>query len=100
MGGERGLGPLLSNLAETPDFDQALRVTYQVTLDQFEDLWRRDLKKRYGWALLFGSLSVMWGVLALVLLSLWGRRRQRDRARRARLDEGWSISPEDWHANS
>ena len=48
MGGERGLGPLLSNLAETPDFDQALRVTYQVTLDQFEALWRRDLKKRYG----------------------------------------------------
>jgi len=100
MGGDRGLQPLVDNLAETLDFDRALRTTYQVTLDQFEALWRRDLKKRYGWAQLLGSLTVIWTLLALVLLSLWGSRRRRDRARRARLDEGWSISPEDWHTNA
>jgi hypothetical protein len=100
MGGDRGLQPLVDNLAETMDFDQVLRTTYHVTFDQFEVLWRRELKKRYGWVLLFGSLTAVWTLLALVLLSLWGTRRRRDRARRARLDEGWSVSPEDWHANS
>ena len=100
MGGERGLGPLLANLRETPDFDKALRTTYQVTLDQFEIQWRRDLKKRYGWALFFGSLTVVWTLLAIVLLSMWGVRRRRDRARRARLDEGWVIPPDDWHASA
>jgi hypothetical protein len=100
MGGERGLGPLVANLSETTDFDRALRTTYQMTLDQFEVHWRRDLKRRYGWALFFGSLTVVWTLLALVLLSLWGVRRRRDRARRARLDEGWAIPPEDWHASA
>jgi len=100
MGGERGLGPLVANLRETPDFDRALRTTYQMTLDQFEVEWRRDLKKRYGWALFFGSLTVVWTLLAVVLLSLWGVRRRRDRARRARLDEGWVIPPDDWHASA
>ncbi|UCD23885.1 MAG: hypothetical protein JSW51_12760 [Gemmatimonadota bacterium] len=100
MGGDRGLEPLLENLSRTPDFDQALRTTYLVTLGQFETLWRRDLKRRYGWALLFGSLTVVWTLLAIVLVSLWATRRRRDRARRARLDEGWSVPGNDWQANS
>jgi hypothetical protein len=100
MGGERGLEPLLTSLAETPDLDRALRATHQITLGQFEALWRRDLKKRYGWALFFGSLTVVWTLLAVVLLSLWGVRRRRDRARRARLDEGWVVPPDDWHASA
>ncbi|UCG85973.1 MAG: hypothetical protein JSW71_19005 [Gemmatimonadota bacterium] len=100
MGGERGLGPLVTNLGETADFDRALRTTYQMTLDQFEAHWRRDLKRRYGWALFFGSLTVVWTLLAMVLVSLWLVRRRRDRARRARLDEGWVIPPDDWHASA
>ena len=60
----------------------------------------RDLKKRYGWALFFGSLTVVWTLLAMVLVSLWVVRRRRDRARRARLDEGWVIPPDDWHASA
>lgn len=100
MGGERGLESLISNLGDTLDFDQALRTTYQITLGQFEAAWRRDLRKRYGWVLVFSSLTVFWAILALVVVSLWARRRRHDRERRAKLDEGWSVPPGGGHASA
>ena len=85
----------LANLAETGNFDRALRETHNVTFGQFEVLWQKDLRKRYGWVLFFSSLTVFWTVLAIVLLSLWGWRRRRDKARRAALDQGW-VASGDW----
>ena len=96
LGGDRGLEPLLLNLAESQNFDRALRATHHVTLGQFEVLWQRDLRKRYGWVLFFGSLTVFWACLAVLLLSLWGLRRRRDKQRRAALDQGWVISSDEW----
>jgi len=96
LGGERGLEPLLANLAEIQDLDRALRATHQLTLGQFEVLWQRDLRKRYGWVLFFGSLTVFWTCLAIVLLSLWGVRRRRDGERRAALDQGWVVPSDEW----
>jgi hypothetical protein len=96
LGGERGLELLLLNLADSQDLDRALRATHHVTLGQFEALWQRDLRKRYGWVLFFGSLTVFWTCLAIVLLSLWGSRRRRDSARRAALDQGWVVSSDEW----
>lgn len=100
LGGERGLEQLLANLAETQDLDRALRATHHLTLGQFEVLWQRDLRKRYGWVLFFGSLTVFWTCLAIVLLSLWGVRRRRDSARRAALDQGWVVSADEWNGFS
>ena len=94
LGAESGLDHFLANLADTGDFDRALRTTHNVTLGQFEVLWQRDLRKRYGWVLFFSSLTVFWTILAIVLVSLWGRRRSRDKARRAALDQGWVASGE------
>ncbi len=99
LGGDRGLEPLISNLSQSVDFDRTLRVTYQMTFGQFEELWRQELRRRYGWVLLFGSLSVFWSLLGLVLVSLWWWRKRRDRERRAALDEGWEVPPE-WHASA
>ncbi len=95
LGGERGLDPFLANLVDTRDFDRALRATHNVTFGQFEVLWQKDLRKRYGWVLFFSSLTVFWTILAVVLLSLWGWRRRRDKTRRAALDQGWTVSG-DW----
>jgi hypothetical protein len=100
LGGERGLEHLIANMAESQDFDRALRVTHSVTLDQFEVLWQRDLRKRYGWVLFFSSLTVFWTILAVVLLSLWGWRRRRNSARRAALDQGWVVSTDEWNSVS
>jgi len=96
IGGERGLAPLLTTLASTADFDVALRTTHQLTLGQFEERWHKELRSRYGWMLLAGSLTLFWALSALILVSLWSRRRLRDDERRLALDEGWELPREVW----
>ncbi len=100
LGGDRGLEPLLTQLGKTADFDLALRSTYQITLGQFEDLWRKDLRKRYGWLLFLTSFTVFWLFVALLLVALWSRRRMHDRERRAALDEGWVVPDDEWSSNA
>jgi len=95
LGRARGLEPLLTQLSKTADFDLALRSTYQMTLGQFEELWARDLRKRYGWLLFFTSFTVFWLFVTLLLLALWSRRRSRDRGRREALDVGWVVPDDD-----
>ncbi len=94
LGGNRGLAPVLGNLAADPDLDRALRVTYGMTLAQFEAAWRRDLKGRYGWLLLFASFALLWLLVLLVVGVAWRYRRRRDRVRRSALDDGWVIPPD------
>lgn len=91
LGGARGLGPLLTNLRQTRDFEVALRQTHLMTMAQFETAWQADVTGHYGWLRLLGSFTVFWSIVGVVLLSLWGLRRRRDRARRAALDEDWVI---------
>jgi hypothetical protein len=96
LGGERGLEPILLALATDGDIDRALRRSYQVTLGQFEDLWRRDLKNRYGWLLVLSTFSAFWAVAGVMLVALWVWRRHRDQERRAALDEGWVVHDDPW----
>lgn len=100
LGGERGLEPLLTRLRSTADFDLALRTAHQLTLGQFEDRWRRELRRRYGWLLVFSSLTVFWVFAGLLLAALWLRRRRHDRQRREALDEGWYVPEEQWNIDS
>jgi hypothetical protein len=100
LGGGRGLEPLIATLQGTADFDLALRATHQITLSQFEELWRRDLRRRYGWLLLASSLTVFWAFVALLLAALWARRRRRDEGRRQALDEGWVVPEQYWDSTT
>ncbi len=100
MGGDRGLGPLIGALRQTADFDRALRATYGITLGQFEDLWTKDLRNRYGWLLLIGSFSAFWSLAGALLVVLWVWRRRRDRGRRAALDEGWVVPQDPWDTSA
>jgi hypothetical protein len=93
-GGAQGLAPLIGQLAELPTFDAAVRATYRVTEGEFEARWERDVASRYGLLSWAGAVGLFWALLALLLVSLVGLRRRRDRARKARLDEGWTV-PED-----
>lgn len=95
LGGARGLRPLLVNLQQTRDFDAALRETHLMTTAQFETAWQADVVRHYGWLRLLSSFAVFWSVVGIVLLSLWGLKRRRDRVRRAALDEGWVIPPDE-----
>jgi len=87
-GRERGLDPLLANLAEAPDFEAALRATYHVTEGDFEARWQRDVASRYGWISWGAALGFFWLAIGALLAALLGWRRRRDRARRAALDDG------------
>jgi hypothetical protein len=92
LGGERGLEPLITRLGEEPDFERALRAAHALTVDGLEEQWHRDLRRRYGWLLLGSSVTLFWGVTAVIVGIVWWRRRRRDRVRRAALDEGWEIA--------
>lgn len=100
LGGDRGLEALINTLRSTPNFDEALRSTHQVTLGQFEVMWRRDLRKRYGWLLIFSSVTLFWALVGLLLVVLWARRRRRDRERRQALEEGWFVPEDEWNPNA
>jgi hypothetical protein len=94
-GGAQGLGPLIDRIAAEPSFDAALRATYHVTEDDFEARWERDVATRYGLLSWAGAVGLFWTVMALLLIWLVRVRRQRDRIRRAGLDEGWIVSEDD-----
>lgn len=87
------LTPLLDRLRRGEDFEPAVLATTGLTLAQFELAWRRALRQRYSlaaWVMAGGG----WGILALVVWIFVRRRRAADRPRRAALDEGWEIPPE------
>ena len=94
-GGTAGLHPFLDALATEPTFEAAVRSTYHMTLDRFEELWAQDVRRRYGWLAGLGAAALFWGVMGLALVILIWRRRRRDAPRRAALDVGWEVPPED-----
>ncbi|NJD19874.1 MAG: hypothetical protein FIA95_11420, partial [Gemmatimonadetes bacterium] len=86
--GERGLALLMARWREGRSFDGALRATFGVTTGQFEEDWRRHVRKRYGWLFVASRSAVFWMLLALVLLFMARTRQARNRARMARLRAG------------
>ncbi len=90
----RTLDPLLARLTAGEDFEVAVRETTGLTLSRFEEEWQRTVRRRYSlgtWLVAGGG----WLVLAVILAGLASLRRRRDRDRRAALDEGWDVEPED-----
>jgi hypothetical protein len=87
------LSPLLRRLEAGEDFDAAVLATTGLTMSQFDQEWRRTVRRRYSlatWLLAGGG----WGLLAFSMWALVRIRRRADLPRRAALDEGWEIPPE------
>jgi hypothetical protein len=88
------LTPLLKRLGRGEDFEHSVVATTGLSLEQFELVWRRSLRQRYNvaaWLLAGGG----WGALAIAVWIFVRRRRASDSARRAALDVGWEVPPED-----
>ena len=94
-GGGHGLEPFIDYLTRDATLDAALRHTYHVTEGDFEARWQRDVAARYGWLGWASAVGLFWAALGLVLIWLVRLRRRRDRARRALLDEGWTLPQDD-----
>ncbi len=81
LSGERGLRAFFSRLAAGEDVDGSMRLTYGITLGQFEDRWRKAVSDRYGWLYLLTRAGIFWIAISLfVIFAYWNRRRY-DRAR-------------------
>ncbi len=83
--GERGLEVFLGRWRAERSFEAALRATFGVTTSQFEEDWRRHVRRRYGWLFVLSHSVVFWMALALVLVVMARIRQTRNRERMARL---------------
>lgn len=85
LGGPATFTAFLDSWAEQGSYERALRLNYRLSSPQFERLWRRAVKREYGW-LLFLSQGLVAGLIFTVLaLVLFGIRRRRDRRKLAQL---------------
>ena len=84
----------MAALSAGEDFEDAVRKTTGLTIGRFEEEWQRTVKRRYSfglWVVAGGG----WLILAVLLVGLVRLRRRRDLPRRAALDVGWEVEPED-----
>jgi hypothetical protein len=81
LGGERGLAPLLASWKEQGSLEKAIRLTYGITLTDFEEKWQSRTRLRYGALALVSSFAAAGALVSLILLPLYLARRRRDRAR-------------------
>lgn len=90
----RQLNPLMTRMAAGMPFEEAVRTTTGLTIDRFEEAWQHRVRQEYNW-LMWLATGGAWLVVTLVLLWAAATRRRRERPRRAQLDVGWTLPPDD-----
>jgi hypothetical protein len=99
--GERGLEVFVERWKAERSFEAGLRETFGVTTSQFEEDWRRHVRRQYGWLFVLSHSAVFWMALALVLLAMVRIRQTRNRERMARLRAGEGPDqPAFWRSES
>jgi hypothetical protein len=68
-------------------FDRALSDAYDVDLRKLEYQWREDMAKRYTFAPILASGSLLWVGALVVLMVGYAKKRRRDRATLARWEQ-------------
>ena len=101
--GDRGLAIFIERWKGSRSFETAFRSTFGLTTAQFEEDWKKHIKKRYGWLFVFSRSTVFWMLLALVLLVMVHVRQGRNHEHLARLRAGelpddpafWNDDPDE-----
>jgi hypothetical protein len=83
LGGEQGLAPLFAKWREQRSLEKAVRLTYGITLTDFEQRWQSRTKRRYGALAVVSNLALAGILGGLLVLPLYLARRRRDKARLA-----------------
>jgi hypothetical protein len=100
-GGADGLTVFLDRWRLERSFESAFRSTFGLSSSQFEEDWKRHVKRRYGWLFLLSHSAVFWLLLALVLLFMVQGRRRWNREKLARLRAAeLPDAPAFWDAGS
>jgi hypothetical protein len=82
---ERGLTLFFRYWKETGRFDNAIRAAYGLTQPQFEEIWRKRTRRRYGGLALVADLSIASALTLFLVMPCYAIRRRRDRLRMAAL---------------
>lgn len=88
------LEPIMERLAGGMGFDEAVRTTTGLDIDQFDEAWHRRVRQEYNW-IMWLATGGAWLIMTLVLSWAAASRRRREAPRRAQLDVGWSLPPDD-----
>jgi hypothetical protein len=88
------LEPLFEQLGAGVGFGDAVVATTGLSLDRFDEAWRKSVRARFGLITWTVGSGIWLGMTLLVLLAYRARRR-RDVPRRAALDVGWVLPPDD-----
>ncbi len=84
------LEPLFNLLAEGKSFEEAVTATTGFTVDRFDEVWRKSVKRRYG-VVTWLAATGLWLILGLIVVAAYWVRRRRDLPRKAALDSGWNV---------
>jgi hypothetical protein len=77
----RGLSLFFAYWKETGSVDQAMRRAFGITQSAFEVQWRARTMRRYGALSVIANVSLLFALLAFLLVPLYWTRRRRERRR-------------------
>jgi hypothetical protein len=80
-----GLSRLFASWKTQGTMERAIRMTYGITMGEFEQRWQRQTRRRYGGLALIGDVTLGGLLLLLIMIPLYMARVQRDRRRMAAL---------------
>ncbi len=85
QGGAAGLERFFARWREQSNFDVAFGATFGTVGARFEELWRRYVRRQYGWLMVFSDALLGWTFLSVLLLGMVWTRRGRNQEGMARL---------------
>ncbi|HEX3928306.1 MAG TPA: hypothetical protein VHW65_09915 [Gemmatimonadales bacterium] len=86
--------PLFGLLKGGVSFDDAVTRTTGLDPDRFDGAWRQSVRRRYN-VLTWAATGGAWLLVTFVLIWAAAARKRRDAPRRAALDTGWTVPPDD-----
>ena len=82
-----GLSRFFATWKKEGTIERAVRLTYGMTMDEFELRWQRQTRRRFGGLALVGDVTLAGLLLLVIIFPLYVLRAQRDRRRMAALVE-------------
>jgi hypothetical protein len=87
-----GLSRFFASWKREASMERAVRLTYGMTMAEFEERWQKQTRRRYGGLALVGDVTLAGLLLLVIIVPLYMLRAQRDRRRMAALVEADRVA--------